>query len=93
MPEAYCQESILTCAHAGAYALLDPHNYMRYGDPSAQPNSGVVIGSDAAGAPTTEQFKEFWQEMATRFKDNEKVIFGINNEVRRSRLILFKKEN
>ena len=54
---------------------------MRYGDPSAQPSSGAVIGSSDPGAATTQQFQEFWQELAGRFKGNEKVIFGINNEV------------
>jgi hypothetical protein len=26
---------------------------------------------------------DFWEELASRFKDNEKVSFGIKNEVRR----------
>ncbi|OTA67974.1 glycoside hydrolase family 5 protein [Hypoxylon sp. EC38] len=65
----------------GAYAILDPHNYMRYNDPSSQPNTGSVIGdtSDPTAA-TTEQFGEFWGELARRFADNEKVIFGLMNE-------------
>lgn len=65
----------------GAYAILDPHNYMRYNDPSSQPNTGSVIGdtSDPTAA-TTEQFGEFWGELAKRFADNEKVIFGLMNE-------------
>ncbi|EIM82017.1 endoglucanase 1 [Stereum hirsutum FP-91666 SS1] len=65
----------------GAYAILDPHNYMRYNDPSQQPNTGSIIGdtTDPAAA-TTAQFQEFWAELASRFADNEKVIFGINNE-------------
>ncbi|KAL9055087.1 MAG: hypothetical protein Q9162_003757 [Coniocarpon cinnabarinum] len=64
----------------GAYAILDPHNYMRYGDPSSQPTSGAVIGSNQAGAATTQDFQDFWQELATRFLDNDLVIFGIMNE-------------
>ncbi|KAK7453472.1 hypothetical protein VKT23_011748 [Stygiomarasmius scandens] len=65
----------------GAYAILDPHNYMRYNDPSAQPNSGSVIGDTSdPNAATTEDFGAFWTELANRFVDNEKVIFGINNE-------------
>ncbi|KAG6899639.1 hypothetical protein C0993_008416 [Termitomyces sp. T159_Od127] len=65
----------------GAYALLDPHNYMRYNDPSQQPFSGSVIGdSSDPTAATTEQFGEFWAELARRFKTNPKVVFGINNE-------------
>jgi len=65
----------------GAYAILDPHNYMRYNDPSAQPYSGSVIGNTSDDkAATTAQFGEFWGELASRFKDNEKVIFGLMNE-------------
>lgn len=56
---------------------------MRYNDPSSQPGTGSVIGNTTdPKAATTAQFGEFWAELAGRFKDNEKVIFGINNEVR-----------
>ena len=61
-------------------AILDPHNYMRYGDPSQQPMSGPVIGSSDAKAAKTAQFGAFFGELAKRFKDNEKVIFSIMNE-------------
>jgi len=55
---------------------------MRYNDPSSQPASGSVIGNTTdPKAATTAQFGEFWEELAGRFKHNEKVIFGINNEV------------
>ncbi|KAL9709411.1 hypothetical protein Ac2012v2_007147 [Leucoagaricus gongylophorus] len=65
----------------GAYALLDPHNYMRYGDPSSQPFSGSIIGDTSdLNAATTTQFQAFWRELAHRFVDNPKVVFGINNE-------------
>ncbi|KAI1767515.1 glycoside hydrolase superfamily [Hypoxylon sp. FL1150] len=65
----------------GAYAILDPHNYMRYNDPSSQPTSGSVIGNTSdSSAATTAQFGEFWGELAGRFADNEKVIFEIMNE-------------
>ncbi|KAF9479868.1 endoglucanase 1 [Pholiota conissans] len=65
----------------GAYALIDPHNYMRYNDPSSQPNSGSVIGNSSdSTAATTKQFGEFWHELARRFALNPKVVFGINNE-------------
>jgi len=65
----------------GAYALIDPHNYMRYNDPSGQPFSGSVIGNTTdPRAATTQEFKEFWNELAKRFRTNPNVIFGINNE-------------
>jgi len=66
----------------GAYAILDPHNYMRYNDPSQQPSTGSIIGDTSdSKAATTAQFGEFWGELAGRFKNNSKVIFGLNNEV------------
>ncbi|KAK0391522.1 hypothetical protein NLU13_1022 [Sarocladium strictum] len=62
-------------------AILDPHNYMRYNDPYQLPMSGSVIGNTSdPDAATTEQFAEFWHELAGRFKDNERVAFGIMNE-------------
>ncbi|CAE6531591.1 unnamed protein product [Rhizoctonia solani] len=70
----------------GAYAIFDanymqPHNYMRYNDPSQQPFTGSVIGNTSdSKAATTAQFQTFWQEVSGRFKENEKVIFGIMNE-------------
>ncbi|KAF9461098.1 endoglucanase 1 [Collybia nuda] len=65
----------------GAYALLDPHNYMRYNDPSMQPFTGSIIGNSSdPTAATTQQFRAFWQELARRFVNNPKVVFGINNE-------------
>ncbi|EPE05383.1 endoglucanase 1 [Ophiostoma piceae UAMH 11346] len=64
-----------------AYCILDPHNYMRYNNPSQQPMSGSVIGnvSDPTAA-TTAQFGAFWGELARRFRGNERVIFGLMNE-------------
>ena len=54
---------------------------MRYNDPSQQPATGSIIGDTSdPKAASTEQFKEFWQELAGRFKHNKKVIFGIMNE-------------
>uniref|UniRef100_A0A8H7XPW9 cellulase n=1 Tax=Psilocybe cubensis TaxID=181762 RepID=A0A8H7XPW9_PSICU len=65
----------------GVYALIDPHNYMRYNDPSQQPFSGSVIGNTSdPTAATTAQFGQFWHELARRFATNPKVVFGINNE-------------
>lgn len=65
----------------GAYCILDPHNYMRYNNPSQQPTTGSVIGNTTdPKAATTAQFGDFWGELAGRFKTNEKVIFGIMNE-------------
>ncbi|KAF2010296.1 glycoside hydrolase family 5 protein [Aaosphaeria arxii CBS 175.79] len=65
----------------GAYAVLDAHNYMRYNDPSMQPQSGSIIGdSSDPQAATAEDLAEFWSELSTRFLSNPNVIFGIMNE-------------
>ncbi|CAK7234718.1 hypothetical protein SCUCBS95973_009029 [Sporothrix curviconia] len=65
----------------GAYAIVDPHNYMRYNNPSQQPMSGSVIGNTSdATAATTAQFGAFWGELARRFSNNSRVIFGLMNE-------------
>ena len=65
----------------GVYAILDPHNYMRYNDPSQQPTTGSVIGNTSdPTAATTAQFQTFWNALASRYVNNEKVIFGIMNE-------------
>ncbi|KAJ5447015.1 Glycoside hydrolase superfamily [Penicillium cf. griseofulvum] len=50
---------------SGAYAVLDPHNYGRYG--------GNIITS-------TSDFKAFWKTVAKEFASNEKVVFDTNNE-------------
>lgn len=55
---------------------------MRYNDPSQQPATGSIIGNTAdVAAATTAQFAAFWGELAGRFVNNPKVIFGLMNEV------------
>ncbi|KAF8586781.1 glycoside hydrolase family 5 protein [Ramaria rubella] len=49
----------------GAYAVIDPHNYMRY--------DNAVINS-------TSTFQTWWQSLAGQFKTNNNVIFDIQNE-------------
>ncbi|RDW69037.1 glycoside hydrolase family 5 protein [Aspergillus mulundensis] len=50
---------------AGAWAILDPHNYGRF--------NGEIIS-------TPSDFKTWWQNVATQFADNKNVIFDTNNE-------------
>jgi endoglucanase len=56
----------------GATVLLDVHNYARY--------DGAVIGSGDANAPTAAQFGDLWSRLATLFKGNPGVVFGLMNE-------------
>ena len=52
----------------GASVLLDPHNYARY--------YGAVIGQ---GVPDSA-FADFWSKVASHYKSNGSVIFGLMNE-------------
>lgn len=51
--------------NAGAYAIVDPHNFGRF--------YGNII-TDTAG------FQTFWKNLASVYKSNSKVIFDTNNE-------------
>jgi endoglucanase len=53
----------------GAFTILDPHNYARY--------YGNLIGS--ANLPA-DAFADFWKKVATEFKHDSLVIFGLMNE-------------
>ncbi|XP_006454003.1 hypothetical protein AGABI2DRAFT_189329 [Agaricus bisporus var. bisporus H97] len=51
------------------YIILDLHNYARW--------NGRIIGQ---GGPTNEQYASLWSQLAAKYKDNQKIIFGIMNE-------------
>lgn len=55
----------------GASVVLDPHNYARY--------YGTVIGT---GNVPASAFADFWGRLASRYKGNGRVIFGLMNEPR-----------
>ncbi|KAJ5805648.1 endo-beta-1-4-glucanase B [Penicillium pulvis] len=66
--ETYLQDLKSTVEYitsAGAYAIVDPHNFGRY--------YGNIITS-------TSDFAAFWTTVATQFASNDKVIFDTNNE-------------
>jgi endoglucanase len=54
---------------SGVTVLLDPHNYARY--------KGSLIGSSAV---PDSAFADFWSRLASEFKSNSKVAFGLMNE-------------
>lgn len=53
----------------GAYVIIDPHNYARYG--------GDVVGS---GALPNAALADLWTRLATLYASNDHVIFGLMNE-------------
>lgn len=75
------QSAITYITMKGGYAILDAHNYMRYNDPSMQPQSGSIIGNTSdPKASSTENLAAFWGELSKRFMTNPNVIYGIMNE-------------
>lgn len=58
------------CLDAGAaFCLIDIHNYARW--------NGGIIGQ---GGPTNSEFTSLWSQLATKYKSQSKVVFGIMNE-------------
>lgn len=58
------------CVDAGAtMCIIDIHNYARW--------NGEIIGQ---GGPTNKDLASLWSQLATKYKSNSKVTFGIMNE-------------
>ncbi|UKE47311.1 MULTISPECIES: glycoside hydrolase family 5 protein [Xanthomonas translucens group] len=63
------KKAVAQAKASGVHLILDPHNYAKY--------NGALIGS--AGAPA-EVFADLWRRLATEFKNDDTVIFGLMNE-------------
>lgn len=58
-----------TCLGTGALCAIDIHNYARV--------DNKIIGQ---GGPSDAQFADLWTQLATKYRSNDKVIFGLMNE-------------
>lgn len=54
------------CLQTGAACVIDIHNYARW--------NGQIIGQ---GGPSDVQFASLWSALAAKYKNNNKVIFGL----------------
>lgn len=63
------QAFVASASALGMQVILDPHNFARY--------NGQVIGSASV---SNADFADFWSRVATVFKSNPHVIFGLMNE-------------
>ena len=74
---------VKTATAQGMYVLLDPHNFMRY---YPNPNSNFqqatvgLVGDYAGSTVSNADFANFWSQIATIYKTNNHVYFGLNNE-------------
>lgn len=66
---ARIDEFVSTTTALGVAVILDPHNYARYHD-------RVVGGADLP----PNAFGDLWRRLAARYRDNDRVIFGLMNE-------------
>jgi len=60
---------VTDCLNLGAYCIIDIHNYARF--------NGAIVGQ---GGPADSVLAALWSSIATQYKSQSKVIFGIMNE-------------
>ncbi|KJR79810.1 glycoside hydrolase family 5 protein [Sporothrix schenckii 1099-18] len=60
---------VQSCLNTTAHCIVDLHNYARW--------EGQIIGQ---GGPSNEQFASLWSQLATKYANNSRVLFGIMNE-------------
>lgn len=67
---AVFDKQIQGCLDAGAaLCIVDLHNYGRW--------NGAIVGQ---GGPTDAEFASVWSQIATKYKGNAKIAFGLMNE-------------
>jgi endoglucanase len=60
---------VQACLKTGATCIIDIHNYARW--------NGKIIGQ---GGPTNDQFVNLWTQIATKYKSQSMIAFGVMNE-------------
>lgn len=67
------------CLATGSHCIIDIHNYGRWG--------GIpkVIGQ---GGPSNAQFESLWRQLAERYRNEDRVVFGLMNEPHGSKDIM-----
>ncbi|KAI1501587.1 glycoside hydrolase superfamily [Biscogniauxia marginata] len=60
---------VRACLDTGSTCIIDIHNYARF--------EGQIIGQ---GGPTNAQFALLWSQIASMYRNESKVIFGVMNE-------------
>lgn len=71
-----------TATAAGAYVILDPHNFARYYPNISdfnQMQSGATGLIGTAAVPISA-FADFWSRVANQYQNNDHVIFNLMNE-------------
>ncbi|HEX4340368.1 MAG TPA: glycoside hydrolase family 5 protein [Polyangiaceae bacterium] len=64
---------------AGAFVLLDVHNYVRYALP-AKVKSGALADTIGTPAVPNAAFADLWRRLAEQYKNDPNILFGLMNE-------------
>ncbi|ATY62125.1 glycoside hydrolase family GH5 [Cordyceps militaris] len=57
------------CFATGAYCMIDLHNFARF-------DKGII----GQGGPSDATFAQLWANIAAKYADNDRVVFGLMNE-------------
>lgn len=60
---------VQACLSTGAHCMIDIHNFARW--------NGGIIGQ---GGPTDDQFVALWTQLATKYADQDRMVFELMNE-------------
>ncbi|KAL1849856.1 hypothetical protein VTK73DRAFT_9798 [Phialemonium thermophilum] len=66
---AQYNQLVRACLNTGSFCIIDIHNYARF--------EGQVIGQ---GGPSNVQFAMLWSQIASMYRNESKIMFGIMNE-------------
>lgn len=75
---AYIDQTVLTVTNAGAFAILDLHNYARYNFRGV--SAGLASSVLGGGVLKAEHLAATWKAIAARYRANPKVIYSIMHE-------------
>lgn len=59
------------CLKTGSHCIIDIHNYARWEGPTN------IIGQ---GGLSNEEFADIWRQLAEKYQDEQKIVFGLMNE-------------
>jgi endoglucanase len=73
------KNTVQAMLNAGSFVLLDVHNYARYAT-EADIQAGRPAQLVGTSAVPIAAFADLWKRLATLYKDNNRVLFGLMNE-------------
>lgn len=74
------------CLATGSYCIIDIHSYARW--EGNESNQGIIIKGGPSGinnivgqgGPSNEQYGSLWRQLADKYRNEDRVMFGLANE-------------